>query len=138
MCTCTTHSGVKKAHDWVVDQLDLFRTTHRVKTQQVVKILGHHCGDIELTGYLANAVGQVKLLMTRSVNIVRTIITTLLTLSRLCRLLLVRMDVYIVTLSDFYSYRLIGKLTVFFQFQEFSQGNQTWEIRTCTFAARLS
>ncbi len=24
------------------------------------------------------------------------------------------MDVYIVTLSDFYSYRLIGKLTVFF------------------------
>jgi hypothetical protein len=35
-------------------------------------------------------------------------------MSRLCRLLLVRMDVYIVTLSDFYSYRLIGKLTVFF------------------------
>ncbi len=52
--------------------------------------------------------------MTRSVNIARTIITTHLTLSRLCRLLLVRMDVYIVTLSDFYSYRLIGKLTVFF------------------------
>ena len=25
LCTCTTHSGVKKAHDWVVDQLiDLF------------------------------------------------------------------------------------------------------------------
>jgi hypothetical protein len=34
-------------------------------------------------------------------------ITTLLTLSRLCQLWLVRMDVYIVTLSDFYSYRLI-------------------------------
>jgi hypothetical protein len=34
LCTCTTHSGVKKAHDWVVDQLaDLFRTTHRVKLQ---------------------------------------------------------------------------------------------------------
>ncbi len=30
LCTCTTHSGVKKAHDWVVDQLaDLFRTTHK-------------------------------------------------------------------------------------------------------------
>ncbi len=37
LCTCTPHSGVKKAHDWSVDQLaDLFRTTHRVKTQQVV------------------------------------------------------------------------------------------------------
>jgi hypothetical protein len=36
--TCTTHSGAKKAHDWMVDQIaDLFRTTHRVKTQQVVK-----------------------------------------------------------------------------------------------------
>jgi hypothetical protein len=52
--------------------------------------------------------------MTRSVNIVRTLITTHLTLSRLCRLLVVRMDVYIVTLSDFYSYRIIGKLTAFF------------------------
>ena len=49
MCTCTTHSGVKKDHDWVVDQLaDLFRTTHRVKTQQAVKSRGQHCGDIEL------------------------------------------------------------------------------------------
>jgi hypothetical protein len=28
LCTCTTHSGAKKAHDWVVDQLsDLFLTT---------------------------------------------------------------------------------------------------------------
>ena len=38
LCTCTAHSGAKKAHDWAVDQLaDLFRTTHKVKTQQVVK-----------------------------------------------------------------------------------------------------
>jgi hypothetical protein len=60
LCTCTTHSGVKKAHDWVVDQLaDLFRTTHKVKTQQVAKSRGQHCGDIELTGYLANAAGPV-------------------------------------------------------------------------------
>jgi hypothetical protein len=37
LCTCTAHSGTKKAHDWAVDQLaDLFRTTHKVKTQQVV------------------------------------------------------------------------------------------------------
>jgi hypothetical protein len=34
-----------------------------------------------------------------------------------------------VTLSDFYSYSLIGKLTDFLQFQEFSQGNPTWELR---------
>ena len=52
LCTCTVHSGVKKAHDWAVDQLaDLFHTTDKVKTQQVVKIRGHHCGDIELAGY---------------------------------------------------------------------------------------
>jgi hypothetical protein len=43
LCTCTAHSGAKKAHDWVVDQLpDLFRTTHKVKTQQVLKIRGQH------------------------------------------------------------------------------------------------
>jgi hypothetical protein len=39
--TCTAHSGAKKAHDWMVDQLaDIFRTTHKVKTQQVVKSRG--------------------------------------------------------------------------------------------------
>jgi hypothetical protein len=59
----------------------------------------------------------MKLHMTKSVNIVWTIITTRLTLSCLFRLWMVRMDVYIVTLSDFYSYRLIGKLTAFLQFQ---------------------
>jgi hypothetical protein len=58
LCTCTVHSGAKKAHDWVVDQFaDHFRTTHKVKTQQVVKSRGHHCEDIELAGYLANAAG---------------------------------------------------------------------------------
>jgi hypothetical protein len=62
--TCTTHSGVKKAHDWMVDQLaDLFRTTHKVKTQQVVKRRGQHCGDIELAGYLANEAGPVTLVL---------------------------------------------------------------------------
>jgi hypothetical protein len=80
----------------------------------------------------------MKMLMTRSVNIARTIMTTRLTLSCLRRIFLVRMDVYIVTLSDFYSYRIIGKLTDFLQFQEFSQRNQTWELRVFTFAARLS
>jgi hypothetical protein len=62
--TCTTHSGAKKTHDWMVDQLaDLFRTTHKVKTQQVVKNRGQHCGDIELAGYLTNEVVPVSLVM---------------------------------------------------------------------------
>jgi hypothetical protein len=65
LCTCITHSGVKKTHDWVVDKFgDLFfRTTHKVKTQQVVKRRGQYCGDIELAGYLANVSGPVPLVM---------------------------------------------------------------------------
>jgi hypothetical protein len=60
--TCTAHSGAKKAHDWAVEQLaDLFRTTHKVKTQQVVRSRFQRCGDIELAGYLANAAGPVSL-----------------------------------------------------------------------------
>ena len=51
LCTCTAHSGAKKAHDWAVDQIaDLFRTTHTVKTRQVSKSRGQRCGDIELAG----------------------------------------------------------------------------------------
>ncbi len=39
--TCTAHSGAKKAHDWMVDQVaDFFRTTYKVKTQHVVKSRG--------------------------------------------------------------------------------------------------
>jgi hypothetical protein len=48
----------------MVDQLaDLFRTTHKVKTQQVVKNRGQHSGDIELAGYLANEAGPVPLVL---------------------------------------------------------------------------
>jgi hypothetical protein len=48
----------------MVDQLaDLFRTTHKVKTQQVVKNRGQYCGDIELAGYLAYETGPVTLVM---------------------------------------------------------------------------
>jgi hypothetical protein len=48
----------------MVDQLaGLFRTTHKVKTQQVVKNRGQHCEDIELTGYLANEAGPVPLVL---------------------------------------------------------------------------
>jgi hypothetical protein len=56
LCTCTTHSGVKKAHDWSVEQQsDLFRTTHKTNTQHVTKRRGRHCGDIVLVSYLANS-----------------------------------------------------------------------------------
>ncbi len=41
-----------------------------------------------------------------------------------CPLLLVRLGGYIVNLSEFYSYRLIGKLTAFLHLQEFCQRNQ--------------
>jgi hypothetical protein len=59
-----SHSGDKKVHDWTVDQLvDLSRTTTKVKTQQVIKNRGHHCGDIELVGYLANASDPVPLVL---------------------------------------------------------------------------
>jgi hypothetical protein len=48
----------------MVDQLaDLFRTTPKVKTQQVVKSRGQYCGDIELAGYLANEAGPVPLVL---------------------------------------------------------------------------
>jgi hypothetical protein len=48
----------------VVDQLaDLFRTTHKVKTQQVAGIQGYRCGDIEWTGDLANAAGPLPLVL---------------------------------------------------------------------------
>jgi hypothetical protein len=64
LCTCTAHSGVKKAHDWEVDQLaDLFRTTHHTKTQHVTKSRGRHCRDIQLETYLANATGPVPLVL---------------------------------------------------------------------------
>jgi hypothetical protein len=49
----------------------------------------------------------------------------------------VRLGGSIVNLSEFYSYRLIGKLTAFLELQEFSQRNQIWE-HSSTFAARLS
>ena len=62
--TCNSHSGAKKAHDWAVDQVaDLFRTTHRTKTQQVIRIRCHHCGDVKVEGYLANQTDPVPLVL---------------------------------------------------------------------------
>ncbi len=48
----------------MVDQVaDFFRTTHKVKSKQVVKRRSQDCGDIELAGYLANEVGPVSLVL---------------------------------------------------------------------------
>jgi hypothetical protein len=48
----------------MVDQVaDLFRTTHKVKTQHVVKNRGEHCGDIQVEDYLANESGPVSLVL---------------------------------------------------------------------------
>jgi hypothetical protein len=69
LCTCTVHSGAKKAHDWAVDQIaDLFRTIHKEKTKKVVRSRGHQCGDIELVGYLANAAGPVPGVVSLELN----------------------------------------------------------------------
>ena len=62
--SCTSHSDAKKAHEWSVDQItDLFRTTHKVKTQQLAKNRGQQCGDIQLSDYLANEAGPVPLVL---------------------------------------------------------------------------
>ncbi len=54
-----------------------------------------------------------------------------------CLLLLVRQAGYIVNLSEFYSYRLIGKLTAFLQLQEFRFHRLT-QVASSPSAARLS
>jgi hypothetical protein len=56
-------------------------------------------------------------------NIVLTTTTGHQVRYHLCLLLLVRQEGYIVNLSDFNSYRFIGKLTAFLQLQEFSFRN---------------
>ena len=62
--TCTAHSGANKTHDWVVQELaDLFRTTHKVKTERVVRSRGQRCGDLEIASYLANEAGPVPLVL---------------------------------------------------------------------------
>jgi hypothetical protein len=123
--TCTTHSGVKKAHDWSVDQLaNLFHTTHEAKTQQVSS--SHmNVGEVALTLVLMDTyitlmilIGHLmRLPLTKLENIALIIKTIPLTLSPLCLLLLVRLGGYTVNLCVFYFYTLIGKLTAFCSFR---------------------
>jgi hypothetical protein len=69
-------------------------------------------------------------------NIVLTTTIGLPVRYHLCLLLLVRVAGYIANLLDFYSYRLIRKLTAFLQLQEFSQ--RKLPVACSTFVERLS
>jgi GT2 family glycosyltransferase len=69
-------------------------------------------------------------------NIVLTTTTGHRVWYHLCLLLLVHQADYMVNLSDFYSYRLIGKLTAFLHLQEFSQRKHN--VVCSTSAARRS
>jgi len=151
---------------------DLFHTTHKVKTQEVVKRRDQLCGDVDLAGYLANTAGPVSLVLDLRIAHDRVGSSTDPTLNGQIRypnnldqslndtaadkVRKYRTDYNMnppntvsfmpaiastsgrlhSELSDFYSYRLIGKLTAFLQLQEFSLRNQIVECSTT--AARLS
>jgi hypothetical protein len=74
----------------------------------------------------------MRLPLTRSESIELTTIIIHLTPSHLCLLLLVSLGGYIVNSWDFYSFRIIGKLTDFLQLQEFSLCTQTVDFSTST------
>jgi hypothetical protein len=133
LCTCTTHSGTKKTHDWSVNQFpDLFLTTHEVKTHQV---LGSEVSDVGTSSWpdtsRMRGVQCLWCLTSVTTDKIRKYRADYdkkkipLTLSPLCRLLLIRPGDYIVTLCDFYYYKFIGKPTAFLQFQEFRLCNPT-------------
>jgi hypothetical protein len=77
-------------------------------------------------------------LLTRYANIVLTITTGHRVWYHLSLLFLVHQVGYIVNLSDFYSYRLIGKLTSSLKFQEFCQCNQIVDSTTTSTRMSLS
>ncbi len=55
----------------VVDQLvDIFHTTTKVKSPEVVRISGQRCGDIELTVFLTDVEGPVNLVISGPPGIV--------------------------------------------------------------------
>jgi hypothetical protein len=69
-------------------------------------------------------------LLINYVNIVPTTILIRPGVSVSCPLLLVRLDAYIPNLSEFYSYRFIGKLTAFLHLQELCLHNQIVDFST--------
>ncbi len=94
------------------DLLTFSTQRQRLKREQVVKNRGQYSGDVGISGYLDNTTGPVSVVM--DLRIVHDRVGS----SRHVRyhlwlLLVVRLGGYIENLSDFYSYRIIGKLTVF-------------------------
>jgi hypothetical protein len=96
----------------------------------VVKSRGQHCGDIELGGYLSNAAGPVSSVLDLRVAHDRVGSSADPALNGHLRYPNNLDQLH----SEFYSYRLIGKLTAFLQLQEFCQRNQI--VDSSTTAAR--
>ncbi len=97
----------------------------------MVKSRGQHCDDIELAGYLANSAVPVPLVLDLRVvhDGVGSSADPALN-GHLCY-----PNNLDQSLNEFYSYRLIGKLTAFLQLQEFCQRNQI--VDSSTSAAML-
>ena len=72
----------------------------------------------------------MSLLLIKYGNIVLTITIIPLSQSPLCLMLVVRLGGYIVNSLDYYSDRLIGKLTAFLQLLEFNLRNKTVDFST--------
>ncbi len=152
LCTCTAHSGVKKAHDWAVDQIaDLFRTLACYLANAAglvpwvldLRIAHDRFGsssDPSLNGHLnypndirrsLNEAAADKIRRyradynSRSSNVISFMPAIPSTSGR-----------FIVHLCAIYSRRLIGKLITFLQLQEFSLRNMT--VNCSTSAARRS
>jgi hypothetical protein len=69
--TCTAHSGVTKAHDWMVGVLGpLFRAAgHTVRTQHgVTASAGQRRDDVEIRSYLQDAAGRRSLVLDLSMT----------------------------------------------------------------------
>ena len=77
---------------------------HNKQTDQVIKIRGQHCGDVDLTGYLQNVSGPVPLVLDLRITHERFGSSS---------------DPSLNGNLHCPSYRLIGNLTVFLQIQEF-------------------
>jgi hypothetical protein len=73
---------------------------------------------------------RLPLIKYGNIALTTMIITIPLAQSPLCLLLLVRLGGYIVNSLDCYSYKLIGKMTAFLQFQEFSLRNPLVDFST--------
>ena len=98
---------------WLI-KTNLFRTTHRVKTQKVSKSRGQWCDDIEDPVYLDNVVGPVSLVMDLRIEHEVWGSTSNPSLhDHLHYPTDIDRTLVIIVPLTFYFYRLIGKLTGF-------------------------